>query len=845
MKVPFLSRKSKSTDFYNPDETIAERHLKVTDYLGDGVFLRECGGLGCVYELSNGFYDEPMTEEELSIEFQKLNRLMSTPICGFPYGSGNTVVQFICSQREITVDNGFKANSPSGEIIDRENEFVNNQGLIRRRYLLTILWRPTENFSEKIQGAVSLGFASSPDAYLKRILEKKISLLNHLRRLEANSEISIDRWGDEEFLSYVNSVFNRGKELPYNLKSEEFHGITRNIINEKASGNPEGFGFDDGGNISSFYLPNLPPVFALGRLKTFMTRIPSRSFEFVWTFSDGSIEISSEHFLKMLWFSQGPSFEAQRDDFTALKAKVGPRNPYGKVSISITTYDVDEDIEVKMGQAAIIYLGCPIVMEKQLGYQLVTRALPLNSAREENGIMGRYTTKTLDEAIGFVPIYDGPSLDGIRLWQSNRGFPTGYNIFEGEGNRTAVVLGRMGAGKSVKNGSLILEFMTRFPNGIVRIVDRKSSYSKLADLLGGKMVKFTKESFKKSPFSPFAIKKWTEEDVKLVVSFIVSSIIQVNKDPDVQSVHTEIISEALKRSAVRQMDDEKYHEETGKPIDPHFTWEEVKTNLEPAAEAKKIRSREVVEEIRRWTLPFEQGGQFDFIFCCREKEGSMSGEHLPFLGYDLEGIEDLSLKNMVSRLVAMKISRDCEKYPRSTPKLIVFEELGVYLEGETPEAEKIANQFVMNITKTIRKENGIPFGITNAVEDFFMKKGGVSFWKQSMTKIFLPFTSDMVATLEGLVKEGKIKGLTRADLDIIESLVMIDGLYAQAYVVCDVTGFRGVVNMYLSPSMYALLNNTPSDRQRYEDLIEQGKSTIEALDITAREFEERKKSRDK
>ena len=181
------------------------------------------------------------------------------------------------------------------------------------------------------------------------------------------------------------------------------------------------------------------------------------------------------------WFPKDQPI-ANTETSNLLSEKVGPINPYGKLNLSLTAFDVTGDIETAVSKAAIIYLGTPIRMEKRHGPQLIMRALPLNCSDEENGILGRFTTKTLDTAMGFLPVYDGPGGAGIRVWMNNRRFPTVTTSTLA--NRTTVLLGRMGAGKSVMNGSCILEFMERFPTGIVRVIDKKSSYAKLCDLLG-------------------------------------------------------------------------------------------------------------------------------------------------------------------------------------------------------------------------------------------------------------------------------------------------------------------------------------------------------------------------
>ncbi|MDD9950343.1 MAG: hypothetical protein OXT67_02135, partial [Zetaproteobacteria bacterium] len=294
------------------------------------------------------------------------------------------------------------------------------------------------------------------------------------------------------------------------------------------------------------------------------------------------------------------------------------------------------------------------------------------------------------------------------------------------------------------------------------------------------------------------------------------------------------LNEALRICANNQEQDQLWQKKEGGKIHAHFTWEEVKTKLERSAEAKGHRSMAIVDDLRRWTTSFDKTGSLGFLFNAREEAESLS-DSTQLIVYDLDDIQDERLKNIAAQLVAMKVTRDIKKFDLSLTKLVQFEELGVYLEGENEKTEAMANRFVMNITKTIRKMNGIPFGITNAVEDFFQKKGGKSFWKQATQKIFLPFTSDMVSSLEQGVKNGDIK-LTEADIDIIRNLHIKDGAYSQAYIVSENTGYKAVIDMPLSPTLYALLNTSPSQNARYQNLRKLGHSAAEAINQLADEF---------
>lgn len=823
----FNFRKSNKDSFFDPPPSVPEAELQITDTLGDGVFLRNCGSLGIVYELSSGVYDEPLTITEMSFEYDRMTRFLRETIKGLE-NEGDTVTQFICSQRQADPVTSFKAATEAGKILEFENNYVEQMGLIKRRFIIAVLWEPkkksslTEVFKKSIKG--------DEQSYATEILLKKEKFLKYLARIESASELGLTKWSDSNYIDYISECLCKGEKPKFESHAQPFHQLSHSITANMAAADKNGFKFGNG-QTGSYFFPNLPEYFALGRFKAFVSSIPATNWDMAWCMSEGHTKLSSEHFARLLWFARGPAYKKHHQDVLNLQDKTSAINPYGKLSVGLNVYDDNDEVEAKMRQLATVYLQCSIRREDSFGVQIFCRSLPLNSSSAENGIACRFTTKSLDTAKGFLPFFDGPQGKGIRVWQSTRKFPAFFNLFQGESNRTTVLLGKSGAGKSVMNGSIILEFMERNPNGVVRVIDNKSSYSKLADLLGGKVVKFSKEEFKKSPYSPFAIKHWSEDDIELVRSFICSAIAFTNQNAVIESIHTDIIEESLRRCANAQEKDFEYEKETGGEVYPHFIWPQVVEQFEVAAEAKKQKDLKPVEDILRWTTSFGETGSLGFIFCTHESKEQLSDD-IRFLVYDLENLNDPKLQNIASQLVALKTTRDIQKFSQSIPKLVIFEELGVYLHGETPAAREIANRFVMNVTKTVRKMNGIPFGISNATEDFFASPGGRSFWKQATQKIFLPFTADMFSDLQDRANSdsGERVALNEADLDIIKNLEIVDGHYSQAYLLSENSNTKVVINMPLSPAMYALLNTTPSQINMYNYYRNSGLSAADAID---------------
>jgi type IV secretory pathway VirB4 component len=819
-------------------KTFAEKHLAIASYLGDGVFLKTDNSIGIMFEME-GVYDDPMEEPELVQAFSRYQKFLRYIITGDPTNSSNTTTQVICStreSRELPSKKRTFANQTT-EILKAEEEFIAEQGLLSKKFYIAITVGEKKSMVEKTK----LGLHSmvsqekALNVYINALVERKERLLKWTKRKEREAGIKLKVVDDIEYVSYLNSILNGGKPLEkVTLGADDNAEIIPNIINPKGQGSK--LGFDSAkGSIRAFIFGEFPEYFTLGRFKTFLEMMPCNNYECIWTMTDGSTKVDAMFTGRMLWFSRGPSYEKTYNDMVTMKNKLGSLHPKGCLSLRVIAYDVNDDIEAEIVKNATEVLGCPIRAEQDIGMHVLATGLPLNCSRDENAMLGRSRTMRLERALDFLPLYQGPkSNEGYFWWLSRNRSATSFDFFKGDENRITCILGQSGRGKSFINGRLILEFLSRFDDGIIRIVDMKSSYGKIVDLVGGKLIQFTKESLEKSPYSPFAIKNWEEEDIDVVVSFICISILQVNPDAKITGAHTDILEEAIKGCIGKQQRDERYHAETGNPIDPHFHWGNILAELEPALLRKNFDGGDVIEELKRWTLSFGETGQFGFLFSQHEVSDKFATD-TKLIVYDLAGISDPRLKMMAAQLIGLKIRRDVSRLALQKPKLCIFEELGVYLAAQGSVAlQEQANSFVQEVVKTIRKSNGIPVGISNQSEDFMNTKGGKAFWDQATQRIFLQMTPGMIDTLKNPKvandNSDQQKGLlSDADYDIIRNLKFEDKAFSDAYVVSTVCDYKGVIRMTPSPNLFALLNTSPSWLGRYEVLKKEKDTVAEAL----------------
>lgn len=822
-------------------QSIAETYVGLRVYLEDGIYLLENGDLGVTLNI-NGINDEILTESDLYSSFSPLMKFTASIIRGIPSHKENssTIIQILCSQRvHKTTPILETRGSPAGKLLQHEVTTLFKSGLIKRQFYLSIRWTPEKNgvdFSNLARNIKSIFTTKHENTYTlnSKIQTLKSNFLKEIKKSLLESNLKASLLQEEELISYYNSVFHRGETAPFNLKFEDLEPAWTSIINPTCKGTPQGFVFDDG-NISVFTFTELPAIFALGRFRQFIDSLPLREFDACWTLSNGRKNPGSEHVFKKMFFSQGPSNLKKYQDLLTFEKDCGPMNPTVKMSFKLLAYNLTEDLDARVFSSAIDYLGCPIIRENQIAPHLIASALPMNCSQEDHNILGRFKTILLDRALCFAPLYSNASHSGgERHWVSRNGEAIKLDIYSGGGNNHLCVLGNSESGKSCLISQFLIEFIWRFERGFIRVIDRKTSYSKICDLFGGKIVSFSESELKRNPYSPFAFESWDEDDISNTIVFLQNAITQLNPEAKISGLHTEILTESLKLAANDHEKNQQYSVVSKEEINPHITWIDIKKKLPTAADAKGSENPLVaaaLDDIRRWTVSFDKTGQFGFLFCEYEKNESLSNS-AKIVVYDLDGISDPRLQIIASQLAFLKISRDLKKIPRQDRKLIVFEELGILINSENKTSSEQATAFIRNIVKTARKIGAQAIGISNELDDFIRSEAGKTFWKIATQKLFLPQSDAAKQDIETELN----KELSSSDIDIINDLIIKKGYFSQAYLISQKTKYKNSFLVPLSPLMFSVVSTDPAIEYQYKCFIDQGMTPETAIETLAKDF---------
>ena len=818
--------------------SFAERHVGLRHYLGDGVFLCENGDLAICYPIE-GVTDEILTETELIEAFTPLSKFLQGIIKGIPTcrNDGSTVVQIICSTRmqinSPTPPVEF-VNSDAGSLILAEEKYLLSTEVRKRSFFLSVRWTRPKIFSfrEELRHIFS-GISLQNKKTIERLSVDKEKFLTELKYKQIEAGIKLRPLSSRRVISYYSSVLNQGKPIPYELEDDETSFFQQKIITSRLRGFSKGIQSENGAMTRVFALLELPPFFALGRMRLLLDQIPVKNFDIAWCVSHGSKATNTDFLLKKMFFSQGPSHQKIYRDLVSFENDIDTRNPMVKMSCRIVVHETSEELKSQILSSCIDIINAPAICEDEIAPHLIATSLPMNCSKEDNDIIGRHKTLLLDRALMFAPLYTSSTNEnGLRHWISRSGEPIKLDIFGSGGNNHLSVLGNSESGKSCLLSQFNIEFLARFHDGVIRIVDRKTSYRKISDLFGGKIIEFSESYLRQNPYSPFANKDWDEDDVQSTVAFIGNAILQLNPEAVLTGLHTEILGEAMKLAINDHQRNQEYSLQTGDSVDPHPTWIDISKKL-PTAAGNKGSSKDLIhqalEEIRRWTVSFNATGQFGFLFCSHE-EHEHTSDAARIVIYDLDGIPDQRLQIMASQLAFLKISRDLKRLSRKTRKLIVFEELGVMVAGDSPQAGEIATRFVRNIVKTARKIGAQCIGVSNELEDFTNTAGGKTFFKVSPQRLFLPQS----AATKTEIEEKLAKDLSWADIDIIKSLHIKKGHYSQGYLISENSSFKGSFLIPLSPMMNSIVTTSANEEFYYDSLRKKGVEVHQALEQMAK-----------
>lgn len=826
----------------NLEDSFSEAHLDIREHLDDGIFYLKDGDLGTVYQF-DGIYDEPLTNDDLMDQFLNFFKVFRC-IGSIPSSSNNknVVIQIICSQRRIKCVPAQKykqSERPEGLIIQSDQDSLfEHIAFIERYFYLSIRYKPIEKIKEEsflnrtrnwIKKTPNLDIQQQ-ESYLKEQLDIFKQALIFFES-QFNLEFKIKRFNFQETIQFIQNLLEKNHSATI-FPSE--YNVHENIRSCKVEDHGDHLMVNEN-KIECYYLEQLPSEFNLGRFRYFMDQCPVEEWDIIWGLSDIDKTYPSFLMAKEGWYGRQKN-QTIFKKFEQFKENVDSLHPHAVQSVRIICYNPPKNISGPLQSVALDSLGSSLKQEKQILMHMYASSFPMNLRSEFNRIKARYKRVRIENTLCFLPIYTGPQKNaGVRWLCSRINTPTKIDLFAGSGNKMSTVLGMSRAGKSVFLGQLYLEFLDRFPDGIIRIIDKKTSSQKLADLLDSRIIRFNESEMKEKIYSPFAIDEWDEDDMESLYLLISTCLMQKNPDCNFNALHSEILKESLKLAYNLQK--MNIDEATSKEqIDPHPVWPDILAQMPMAI--KNLGSSGIQDgleqaknDLAKWSVSLYPTGQYGFIFSKHEKSIEQNPDRL--LVYDLDRIEDPVLQQLAAMMAFLKISRDLRKRPIQSPKLIIFEEFGMLLIGDE-RVQKLNNEFIQNIVKTCAKYQAQAISITNNVADYSQYPAGKTIWENATQKIFLPLGNLYPNAYKAWKDE-----FNEAEWQIIKSL-KIEARHKRSSVYVQsnnaIAPYRGSFYVPLTPSMDALTTTSAPQLGLYKQLREDGLKPHEALNKMASDY---------
>ena len=830
-------------------ESFSEKHIDIADYTDESIAIMSNFDFGAIYRIQ-GIYDEVLDMSSLEDKLQGLFKAIRSVSTGIPshLNNKNTVIQVIMKQREIKSPLEKRLNGKTfefskteiGELLKKEESIVFSKGLISRDFFIAIRFTPpkiisSSNYLKTFLGPIidSHNNQSTNDA---SEFDKNYKLfLGELINFERQFEYPIKRMDKKSFMSLTQNMLHFGEDQPIYPSDDVSIGASlySPIYDTKSTDAIKDLNSQR--KTLTYHLNQHPSHYGLGKFRHFIDSIPCRNIDLVWIFSHGSKEYGKELIAREVFYGRKKS-SSEFDEFLFMRNNISSTRPHGILSLRLLVHSPQESLSGIIESYAQDYIGGRVVRETQIPTHMFATSLPLNCTPEGNRLKGRSSRMRLEAALGFIPVYTGPNCKaGVRHYVSRQLTPTTFDFFAGEGNKISAILGISRSGKSVLNNNFIMDFMEKYHDGVVRVIDIKTSYQKLCDLVGGKIIRFSEEELKRKTYSPFALgEDYDTDDIEALYLLITTAIIQKNPGIEFNAIHSELLRESLKIAYNSNLlTKSKFGIENSAP---HPIWEDVLASIPIAEKTLRETGIENISEssrdISRWSINLYETGQFGFIFN-RLENSSEKTQDCKLLVYDLDGNSDPILKQLSAMMAFIKITRDLAKLPTSTPKLIVFEEFGILLNGDGP-SEKVNEENIKLIVKTTAKLNAQPIAITNNVDDFALKPAGKVFWENATQRVFLPIGS----MYDNAYKAWKNQ-LSEGEWQTIKSLRMEHEYKRSSALILSenvVAPYKGSIYLPLSPLMDALTTTSGSQMQLYKDIVSSGKSPKDALLIMANDY---------
>lgn len=820
--------------------------LPYDDFIEEGgIFQQRDGSLGAVFEVQL-LEHEVMTEKEIIDAVRHVKPWFSLP--------EECVLQVIYEQSAISskdrVWDSLKKQYPSGHGISSvlfDKRLEQYQGAcgtsqsvapLSRRTLLVVRYFLNEKQTHSYKEILA-----NDDVVLGRTFKDTVRELTRFKHLvadfSANSNIKLRQLDAQGVLDILRRFFNPktyykrsfapynpgqslAQQFIYSSPTLDYQGIEREGIKTRTISLKTSPQYAYPGGMAYFTKLSFPFTMSL-------------NFNFP---SKGKVKRFFD--FKEFFLQNTPSAKArrQREEILEVQDKLAREDRCLHMTFNVTIEGENEDIlDERTREIVNVFhneLECEVIVENDIGLGLCLNSLPLNYMPDSDMSAQRYIRILRSDAVNFVPLFD--SFRGLKnplqLFLSRENNLVPFSLTENETSNHTVVLADSGSGKS----AFVIDCIQAakrtkpdMPEPLIFIIDKKSSYTMLAEYFDGDLTVFDRNG--EVPFSPFR-GVYDEDKIAFLTKLIITAVKLTSPSFEIESEHQASISRALKFAYIKKckqqglayVDGELLQQNSDKEVE--LTMEDFVAELGALVSDGNERLRTAIDDLVHKLRPFYDDGIYAKFF-----RGSPERKRKKclFYAYDLDALDsDPVLQTLMTMAVVEEI-RQTIKLPENKGRggFIVFEEFAML--GRNNPAVR---DFAVDMAETCRKLGYWLITLTPRPQNYFELDVGKAFWGVADNYIFLQMNTDNV---DYLAQHSSM--LDEANVEIIKSLRTKRGQYAEVFYMNKKKTVQGAFRYHPTPlSMWLSPTNAKAAAEADRALKKFAGKKWEALSMLAEKY---------
>ena len=807
----------------------------------DSLYLLKDGSLGAVYELEL-LEHEPMISKRVIEAVEGLKSFFSLP--------ENCTLQFLFDQAFISnfdkqideiasqyEDAHLVSKSIFQERIQSIKESCTKRHEVspmRRKLFLSVRYFPSLMKTKKVKDYLKRG-----EVTLYRGLKEFTFELNAfksiLKSLEMSSPLKLKRLEATELLDLLRRFFN-----PQTYYKRSFASFNKNIpISDQFLYNSPTLdfsGIEREGTKSRTLSLKTSPLYAYHGGMAYFLKIPF-PFKLSLNFSFPSKSKTKFFFdTKEFFLEHGTTAKArlQKEEIKEIQEQLARNDRCLHLTFNVVIEgETEEELNSREKEICQIFnneLDCEVITESDIGLGLTLNSLPLCYSPDADYSTQRAIRILKSDASKFVPIFD--SFRGMKkplsLFKSRENNLVPFSLLENETSNHTVVLADTGSGKSAFVIESIIAAKRMSPEPLIFIIDKKSSYSMLAEYFDGDLTVFDRNA--NVPFSPFR-GVYDEEKIAFLTKLISSAVLLTSPSFELESEHQAAITKALKlaylkkceRNGLTYLDGKLIKQESDEEVE--LTMEDFIVELGSLTDEKNERSREIIDILLSKLRPFYSDGVYAKFFNGGDKQ---KGKSKLFYIYDLDALDgDPVLQTLMTMAVIEEIRRILS-LPENQGRtgFLIMEEFAML--GRNNPAFR---DFAIDFAETMRKRGCWLITLTPRPQNYFDLEVGKAFWSVASNYVFLQMNSDNV---DYILEKSSL--LDEATGEIVRSLKTIKGKHSEIFFTNKNKTIQGAFCYAQTPMGRWLSPTNANDTREALKALKKFEDKWEALDYLVKNF---------